>query len=242
MSAAPPATRPGDDAPHILVVDDDRRLRELLTRFLGGNGYRVTAAANAEEAETKLAHLMFDLIVLDVMMPKISGFEFARARRAAGDSSPILMLTARAEANDRVTGLEIGADDYLTKPFEPRELILRISNLIRRNAPASPASPAPAIPETVRFGRFFYRLDRGELRDGEEVVRLTERERDILNMLARAGGEPVLRAALAGGNAENERTIDVQVNRLRRKIENDPTHPLLLQTVRGVGYRLTIER
>lgn len=242
MSDARSASTPDDDAPHILVVDDDRRLRQLLSRFLGENGYRVTAAADAIEAEAKIASLVFDVIVLDVMMPKMSGFDFAKARRENGDQIPILMLTARAEANDRIHGLEIGADDYLAKPFEPRELILRLSNLIRRAAPVASAQPAPAQIEAVRFGRFFYRLDRGELRNGEEAIRITERERDILTMLARAGGEPVPRQALAGGNAENERTIDVQINRLRRKIEDDPAHALLLQTVRGVGYRLMIDR
>lgn len=242
MSVERPSSALEDDAPHILVVDDDRRLRDLLMRFLGQNGYRVTVAADAIEAETKIAHLVFDLIVLDVMMPKVSGLDFAKTRRANGDAVPILMLTARAEVDDRIRGLEIGADDYLSKPFEPRELILRISNLIKRAAPATPAPPPPSAIEAVRFGPFFYRLDRGELRNGEDVVRITERERDILNMLARAGGEPVQRQALAGGNAENERTIDVQINRLRRKIEQDATHALLLQTVRGVGYRLMIDR
>jgi two-component system phosphate regulon response regulator OmpR len=243
MSLAQPAVRPGDDAPHILVVDDDRRLRELLARFLGEQGYRVTVAADAMDAEAKIAHLVFDAIVLDVMMPKVTGFDFARARRANGDHTPILMLTARAGADDRIRGLEIGADDYLTKPFEPRELTLRLSNLIRRAQPSAAAAPAqPAPVEAVRFGPFFYRLDRGELRNGEEALRITEREREILNLLARAGGDPVPREALAGESAENERTIDVQINRLRRKIERDPTHPLLLQTVRGVGYRLVIDR
>ncbi|WP_342361018.1 response regulator transcription factor [Terrarubrum flagellatum] len=242
MSTAPQVATLDDDAPHILVVEDDRRLRELLARLLGQHGFRVSAAANAMEAEAKIAHLVFDCILLDVMMPKVSGFEFAQARRANGDQVPILMLTARAEANDRVKGLEVGADDYLTKPFEPRELILRVTKLIRRAAPVAHSAPAPASLETVRFGPFFYWLDRGELRNGDEIIRVTERERDILNMLARAGGEPVARQALAGGNAENERTIDVQINRLRRKIEKDPAHALLLQTVRGVGYRLMIDR
>ncbi|MBN9063914.1 MAG: DNA-binding response regulator [Rhizobiales bacterium 65-9] len=241
MSDASMATAPDDDAPHVLVVDDDRRLRQLLTRFLRENGYRVTAAADAMEAGAKIAHLLFDAVVLDVMMPKISGLDFAKARRADGDHTPILMLTARADAEDRVRGLETGADDYLTKPFEPRELILRLSNLIRRAAPPAAVAPPPQV-EAARFGPFFYRLDRGELRKGDEIVRITERERDILTMLARAMGEPVARQALAGDSAENERTIDVQINRLRRKIENDPTNPLLLQTARGVGYRLMIDR
>lgn len=229
-----------DDAPHILVVDDDRRLRDLLGRFLGERGYRVTTAANAAEASAKLSHFVFDLMVLDVMMPRETGFEFA-TRIRPNNPVPILMLTARTEAMDRVQGLEIGADDYLTKPFEPRELLLRISNILRRNS--RPVEAAPASLEIVRFGDFLYRLDRGELRRGEEGVRLTEREREILTILANHAGETVPREKFAEvGNAANERTIDVQINRLRRKIESDPANPLHLQTVRGVGYRLMIDR
>lgn len=239
MSSRPKAT-PGDDAPHILVVDDDRRLRELLARFLGDAGYRVTTAADAPSAQEKLAHLMFDLLVLDVMMPKMSGFEFVRHLRAASNNVPVLMLTARSDANDRITGLELGADDYLTKPFEPRELILRISAILKRAAPA-PVIAEPPL-ETARFGDFVFRVDRGELRRGDEAIHITERERDILVILANARGEQVPREALSGGNAANERTIDVQINRLRRKIEVDPAYPLLLQTVRGVGYRLVLDR
>jgi len=227
------AANPADDAPHLLVVDDDRRIRVLLSRFLAGEGYRVTTAETSREARAKLESLNFDLLILDVMMPGESGFDFARSLRIAS-AVPILMLTARAEMESRIKGLEIGADDYLAKPFEPRELLLRVASILRRARP--PSAPAP---ESVRFGSFVFHLGRGELRRGEDVVRLTDRERDMLRVLATNVGETVPRQALAG-NGENvsERTVDVQVNRLRRKIENDPADPLFVQTVRGMGYRL----
>ncbi len=230
-----------DEAPHVLVVDDDRRLRELLSRFLSDNGYRVTVAPTAADAEARLANLAFDGIVLDVMMPGENGFDFARRLRKTS-GVPILMLTARANASDRVTGLEIGADDYLPKPFEPRELLLRLGNIIKRGAP-TPEAAAQGRPDFVKFGPFIYSLDRGELRRGEETVRLTEREREMLTLLASRLGEPVTREELGGaGGPANERTVDVQINRLRRKVERDPADPILLQTVRGVGYRLVLDR
>jgi two-component system, OmpR family, phosphate regulon response regulator OmpR len=226
-----------DHAPHVLVVDDDRRLRQLLARFLSENGYRVTTAASAAEARAKGEALVFDAIVLDVMMPGETGFDYARRLRV--DSRvPILMLTARANSEDRVAGLEIGADDYLPKPFEPRELVLRLGNILRRSA-ASEAVPAQAAPEAIRFGPFLFRLERGELRRDDEIIRITEREREILSILGHRAGGNVPREELAGGaNGANERTVDVQINRLRRKIEVDPANPAYLQTVRGVGYRL----
>lgn len=229
-----------DHAPHVLVVDDDRRLRELLARFLGEHGYRVTTAASAAEARAKSGGFVFDALVLDVMMPGENGFDYARAVRA-GSAVPILMLTARSDPADRVTGLEIGADDYLPKPFEPRELILRLGNMLRRAAPVA-REAAPAPPQTIRFGPFAFRLDRGELRRGDEVIRLTEREREILTVLGARGGGNVPRDELSGeGNGAGERTIDVQITRLRRKIEVDPANPAYLQTVRGVGYRLLLD-
>jgi two-component system phosphate regulon response regulator OmpR len=202
-----------DDAPHLLVVDDDRRIRDLLSRFLNGEGYRVTTADNAADARAKLGSLSFDLLVLDVMMPGETGFQLAKSLRQTS-SVPILMLTARAEADSRITGLELGADDYVSKPFEPREL-------------------------SLRFGEFVFHLARGELKRGDEIVHLTDRERDMLRVLAATPGETVPRMALAGGGGgANERAVDVQVNRLRRKIERDPANPLFVQTVRGIGYRL----
>ena len=224
-----------DDAPHLLVVDDDRRIRVLLSRFLSAEGYRVTTAETAADARLKLDGLSFDLLILDVMMPGETGFQLARAIRE-NSPVPILMLTARDEKESRIEGLETGADDYLSKPFEPRELSLRIGSILKR---AKPAMPPPA--ESVRFGQFVFHIGRGELRRGEEIVRLTDRERDMLRILSASPGETVPRLALSGnGGSLNERAVDVQVNRLRRKIERDPANPLIVQTVRGIGYRLVL--
>jgi two-component system, OmpR family, phosphate regulon response regulator OmpR len=225
-----------DEAPHVLVVDDDRRLRELLARYLTDQGFRVTAAASAAEARARAQSVVFDAMVLDVMMPGENGFDYARSVRETS-RVPILMLTARSNTNDRVMGLEIGADDYLPKPFEPRELTLRLNNIIKRNG-----RPREASVEAVTFGPFAFRIDRGELRRDDELIRITEREREILTILAMAGGANVEREQLAGsGGAAAERTVDVQINRLRRKTEVDPANPVFLQTVRGVGYRLAVD-
>jgi two-component system phosphate regulon response regulator OmpR len=230
-----------DHAPHVLVVDDDRRLRDLLARFLAEHGYRVSTASSAAEARAKSEGFVFDALVLDVMMPGETGFDYARTIRQAS-RVPILMLTARADPSDRVTGLEIGADDYLPKPFEPRELILRLGNILRRTV-AAPDPSTDSAPESIRFGPFTFRFDRGELRREDEVVRITEREREILTILGSRAGSNVPREDLAGGgSAANERTVDVQINRLRRKIEVDPANPVFLQTIRGVGYRLVADR
>jgi two-component system phosphate regulon response regulator OmpR len=229
------AVTPADDAPHLLVVDDDRRIRDLLSRYLVNEGYRVTTAETAVEARAKLDGLKFDLLILDVMMPGESGFDLARSIRTTS-GVPIIMLTARSEAESRIQGLELGADDYVAKPFEPRELSLRIGNILRHTRPVA----APAI-ETVRFADFVFHLARGELRRGDEIIHLTDREREMLRILAATPGETVPRLALAGaGDAANERAVDVQVNRLRRKIERNPANPLIVQTVRGVGYRLMV--
>ncbi len=228
---------PGDDAAHVLVVDDDRRIRMLLSTYLRKHGYRVTIAASAQEARACLEGLAFEIIVLDVMMPGESGFDFAASLRQTSQV-PILMLTARSESSDRVHGLEIGVDDYLAKPHEPKELLLRIGSILRRTRPA-PRRTGVAV---VRFGPFSFSLERGELRANDEVVRLTERERDMLRLLCANSGESVSREALTGsGAAANERTVDVQINRLRRKIETDPANPIYLQTARGAGYRLVVD-
>jgi two-component system phosphate regulon response regulator OmpR len=235
MAPVPSPNPPADDAPHLLVVDDDRRIRDLLSRFLSTEGYRISTADSAAMARAKLASLHFDLLILDVMMPGETGFEFARSIRQTS-AVPILMLTARDAAESRITGLEIGADDYVSKPFEPRELSLRVASILRRSKPAA----APAI-ESIRFGQFVFHIGRAELRRGDEVIRLTDREREMLAVLAAVPGETVPRAALSGGNGSiNERAVDVQINRLRRKIENDPTNPVIVQTVRGIGYRLMV--
>jgi two-component system phosphate regulon response regulator OmpR len=233
-----------ESEPHLLVVDDDARLRELLRRYLADNGFRVTLAADAQEARANLAAFAFDLIVLDVMMPGESGLDLTRALRAegGGDSRlprvPVLLLTAMAEPEDRVNGLEQGADDYLAKPFEPRELVLRIRNILeRRGMPGADAAPS------VRFGAFRFDLGRGELFRGGEIVHLTAAESGLLASLAQRAGEPVSREDLSqsaqfSGNARN---VDVQMTRLRRKIETDPRYPRYLQTVRGTGYALKPE-
>jgi two-component system phosphate regulon response regulator OmpR len=224
-----------DDAPHVLIVDDDRRIRDLLSRFLSGEGYRVSTADTVADARAKLKGLSFDLLILDWMMPGESGVDLARSIRGQSDV-PIIMLTAKHEAEHRIEGLQSGADDYLAKPFEPRELSLRIANILKRAQP-----PAPTPPETVRFGKFVFHIGRGELRQGEEIIRLTDREREMLRMLAQKPGETVSRLALAGdGSAVSERAVDVLVNRLRRKIERNPANPHYVQTVRGAGYRLVV--
>src|SRR6187431_440733 len=179
---AQPAVALDDNAPHLLVVDDDRRIRDLLSRFLFAEGYRVTTADNAADARAKLGSLSFDLLVLDVMMPGETGFQLAQSLRQSS-AVPILMLTAKAETESRIAGLELGADDYVPKPFEPRELSLRIANILKRTIPA-----APVAIESVRFGGFVFHLARGELRRGDEVVHLTDRERDMLRVLGAVPG------------------------------------------------------
>ena len=224
-----------DDAAHVLVVDDDRRLRDLLSSYLVRHGHRVTVAPTTAKARAFLEGLAFDIIVLDVMMPVENGFDFAADLRGRSQV-PILMLTARGEAQDRVRGLEIGVDDYLAKPFEPRELLLRIGSVLRRTRTSPSSGPQTTV---VRFGRFAFSLERGELRVGDEPVRITEREREMLRLLSSNAGAIVSREALSGsGGAAQERTVDVLVNRLRRKIEQDPANPRYLQTARGAGYRL----
>ena len=225
---------PEDNAPHILVVDDDKRIRDLLARFLQEHGFRVSTAVDAATARATMRGLSFDLLILDVMMPQESGLEFARSLRTQSHV-PILMLTARAEPEQRIEGLETGVDDYLAKPFEPRELLLRVNNVLRRGM-------SPASSGEVRMGNFIFHIARGELKRDDETVRLTERERDLLRCFARRPGVPVSRHELAkDADSGGERAVDVQINRLRRKIENDPANPVYLQTVRGKGYILHCE-
>lgn len=226
-----------DDARHILVVDDDTRIRELLTQYLMRNNYRVTAAESAADARNKMAGLDFDLMILDVMMPGEDGVSLAKSIRDSHRDVPILMLTARSEIEQRIEGLEAGVDDYVTKPFDPRELLLRVSNIIKRATPTD----VNAV-EQVVFGSYTFILAKRELRKNGEVIRLTERERDILARFTAVPGQTVPRHELVVDPADiGERTIDVQINRLRRKIELDPANPRYLQTVRGIGYRLSIE-
>ena len=226
----------GADKPHILVVDDDTRLRELLNSFLSRNGFRVTAASSASEARQRLQGLDFDLIVLDVMMPGQTGLEFAGELRRT-DDVPILMLTAMGDPKDRIAGLEKGVDDYLGKPFEPRELLLRIQNVLRR---ARPSEPTLEVERLVTFGPMQFDLELGELTQKGKRVPLTDAEIALLRALTGRLGQVLSREALCKsvGSEVNERAIDVQVTRLRRKIEPDPGFPRYLRTVRGQGYRL----
>lgn len=240
MSGAAPGGGAGSGAAHILVVDDDQRIRELLRRFLGRNGYLVTVARDAAHASRLTAGLAFDLMIVDVMMPGEDGFTFTRRIRDALDT-PILLLTARGDAGDRITGLESGADDYLPKPFEPRELLLRVAAILRRVQPPSPPAQGP---RTLALGETSYDLVRGELRRGDQAIRLTSTEQALMRVFSRQPNEPVSRVRLAeelGGPSGDvqERAVDVQITRLRRKIERDPKNPRYLQTVRGAGYMLT---
>jgi two-component system phosphate regulon response regulator OmpR len=225
-----------DDA-HILVVDDDARLRALLERYLAGAGFRVTTAETATDARDKLRFMHPDMLVLDVMMPGENGLTLTESLRQQGSDVPVLLLTARSGPEDRIIGFEAGADDYLGKPFEPRELVLRIRALLRR-APA-PVPEGPTGP--VQLGPLFLDTERGELTGPDGVVRLTGGEAALLVALARKPNEVLSRediAATLGMDEAGERAIDVQVTRLRRKLEADPREPRFLHTVRGRGYVL----
>ena len=223
---------------HILVVDDDARLRGLLQRYLAGEGFRVTTADTAADARAKLRIINPDLMVLDVMMPGESGLDLTGALRGEqGHDLPVLLLTARGAPEDRIAGFEAGADDYLPKPFEPRELVLRIRALLRRAPP-----PAPDLPTgPLQLGALVFDRDRGELRGPDGVVRLTGGEAALLSALAGRPNEVLSREAIAatlGTDEAGERAIDVQITRLRRKVEADPREPRFLHTVRGRGYVL----
>ena len=226
------------DAAHILVVDDDARLRTLLSRFLGENGFRVTTAESAAEARDHLRFMHPDLLVLDVMMPGENGLSFTEALRGERSDLPVLLLTARDAPEDRILGFEAGADDYVAKGSDPRELVLRIRAMLRRAAPtAVPGLPARPLP----LGEAEFDPERGEFRDASGVIRLTGGEAALLTALARKPNEVLSREALGAGlgmDESGERAIDVQVTRLRRKIEDDPREPRFLHTVRGRGYVL----
>jgi two-component system phosphate regulon response regulator OmpR len=225
-----------EDLPHILVIDDDRRIRELLQSYLSDNGFRVTLAPNAKAAREAMRGLAFDLLVLDVMMPGETGRAFAESLRGDGTQVPILMLSALSDTEDRIAGLTAGSDDYLPKPFEPRELLLRVQNLLRRVAATAESR------NEARFGECLFNTARGELRRNGEVIKLTTRERELMRILVQHAGQPVPRSELSGeGGEENARTVDVQINRLRQKIEEDPSNPIYLQTVRGTGYTLHVD-
>ncbi|GLQ35389.1 DNA-binding response regulator [Amylibacter marinus] len=228
-----------DSDAHILIVDDDERIRGLLKQFLNRNGFFVSAARDAAHARRLLLGLEFDLIVLDVMMPGEDGLTLTRSLRETL-STPILLLTAKGEASERILGLESGADDYLAKPFEPKELVLRINSILRR-VPKEDSGVTP--PKTMQMGSVRYDLTRGELWHDDAPVKLTATESALMRIFSANAHQPVSRAKLVEDLARNgvqsqERAVDVQITRLRRKLETDPKVPRYLQTVRGAGYML----
>ncbi len=222
---------------HILIVDDDKRIRELLRSYLVENGFMISLAASAADARERMRGVIFDLIILDVMMPGETGLSLARDLRSNAVAIPILMLSALAETQHRIAGLTTGVDDYLSKPFEPQELLLRIQSLLRR------AAPKNDILRDAVFGDCRFNIALGELLRGGEAVRLTSREKDILRLLVQKTGEPLSRVELAqSGGEDSVRSVDVQINRLRQKIEADPSNPKYLQTIRGAGYALYLDK
>lgn len=230
-----------DDA-HLLIVDDDERIRGLLQKFLMRSGFLVSTARDAAHARRILSGLEFDLIVLDVMMPGEDGMTLCRDLRKTL-TTPIMLLTAKGGTDDRITGLEAGADDYLAKPFEPKELLLRINAILRR-VPA--AEPVVVLPKVLNMGPVRYDIERGEMWNGDQLVRLTSTESQLMRIFSGCPGEAVTRTRLVeelsrSGGQTQERAVDVQITRLRRKIEVDPKQPRYLQTVRGAGYMLAPE-
>tara|TARA_B100001057_G_scaffold94952_1_gene91366 strand:+ start:290 stop:985 length:696 start_codon:yes stop_codon:yes gene_type:complete len=229
--------------PHLLIVDDDERIRSLLEQFLIQSDYLVSTAEDAEQARTLLSAIEFDLIILDVMMPGQDGISFTTELRELQNKTPILLLTARGETEDRIKGLEAGADDYLPKPFEPKELLLRINAILRR---MPDLKQDQMMPKTLNFGNLFYDVERNELWEGKNQVRLTTTESQLMKIFTSALGEPISRADLVTSlgrdvSSAQDRAIDVQITRLRRKIEVNPGQPRYLQTVRGAGYMLLFD-
>jgi len=223
---------------HILVVDDDTRLRSLLQRYLREQGYLVTAAKDADEAEVFLGIYIFDILIVDIMMPRVTGTELLKNIRLKGNGIPVILLTAMGDSRDRINGLELGADDYIAKPFEPRELVLRINNILKRTEERKEQE------NRLVFYQVYYDLAKCELvSDTGEAIHITPVERTLLNLLGKKAGEVHTREELAEvlGSPESLRTVDVQITRLRKKIEKDTKNPRYLQTVRGKGYMLISE-
>ena len=229
--------------PHLLIVDDDERIRSLLQQFLVQSDYLVSTAEDAEQARTLLSAIEFDLIILDVMMPGQDGISFTAELRTLQNNTPILLLTARGETEDRIKGLEAGADDYLPKPFEPKELLLRINAILRR---MPDLKENQMMPKTLSLGHLKYDVARNELWEGENQIRLTTTESQLMKIFTSALGEPISRVDLVTSlgrdvSSAQDRAIDVQITRLRRKIEVNPSQPRYLQTVRGAGYMLLFD-
>lgn len=225
--------------PHLLIVDDDERIRTLLQKYLMRHGFLVSAARDAAHARRVLSGLDFDLIVLDVMMPGEDGVAFTKSLREER-GTPILLLTAKSETGDRISGLEAGADDYLAKPFEPQELLLRINAILRR----VPKEEAEAtVPKVLHLGTLRYDVEKSEMWQGDARIRLTSTEVQLMRIFSARPGEAISRGELVeelgrDGGQSQERAVDVQITRLRRKVEADPKQPRYLQTVRGAGYML----
>ena len=229
--------------PHLLIVDDDERIRSLLQQFLVQSDYLVSTAEDAEQARTLLSAIEFDLIILDVMMPGQDGISFTAELRTLQNNTPILLRTARGETEDRIKGLEAGADDYLPKPFEPKELLLRINAILRR---MPDLKEDQMMPKTLSLGHLKYDVARNELWEGETQIRLTTTESQLMKIFTSALGEPISRVDLVTSlgrdiSSAQDRAIDVQITRLRRKIEVNPGQPRYLQTVRGAGYMLLFD-
>ena len=229
--------------PHLLIVDDDERIRSLLQQFLVQSDYLVSTAEDAEQARTLLSAIEFDLIILDVMMPGQDGISFTAELRTLQNNTPILLLTARGETEDRIKGLEAGADDYLPKPFEPKELLLRINAILRR---MPDLKEDQMMPKTLSLGHLKYDVARNELWEGETQIRLTTTESQLMKIFTSALGEPISRVDLVTSlgrdiSSAQDRAVDVQITRLRRKIEVNPGQPRYLQTVRGAGYMLLFD-
>ncbi|NBR89013.1 MAG: response regulator [Rhodobacteraceae bacterium] len=230
-----------DPQPHLLIVDDDERIRTLLAKFLMRHGFLVSTARDAAHAGRLMAGLEFDLLVMDVMMPGEDGISFTKTIREKS-RVPILLLTAKGETEDRIRGLEAGADDYLAKPFEPKELLLRINSILRRMPEPVPVDTGPKV---LHLGPVRYDVSRAELWQGQTLIRLTGTEAQLMKLFAAQPGSPLSRSQLvedlgrsSGASSAQERAVDVQITRLRRKIEPDPKQPRYLQTVRGAGYML----
>ena len=229
--------------PHLLIVDDDERIRSLLQQFLIQSNYLVSTAEDAEQARKLLSAIEFDLIILDVMMPGQDGISFTAELRKLQNKTPVLLLTARGETEDRIKGLEAGADDYLPKPFEPKELLLRINAILRR---MPNMKEDQVMPKTLSFGNLSYDVARNELWEGENQIRLTTTESQLMKIFTSVLGEPISRTDLVASlgrdvSSAQDRAIDVQITRLRRKIEVNPSQPRYLQTVRGAGYMLLFD-
>ena len=229
--------------PHLLIVDDDERIRSLLQQFLIQSNYLVSTAEDAEQARKLLSAIEFDLIILDVMMPGQDGISFTAGLRELQNKTPVLLLTARGETEDRIKGLEAGADDYLPKPFEPKELLLRINAILRR---MPDLKEDQMMPKTLSFGNLSYDVARNELWEGENQIRLTTTESQLMKIFTSVLGEPISRTDLVASlgrdvSSAQDRAIDVQITRLRRKIEVNPSQPRYLQTVRGAGYMLLFD-